>query len=309
MKRILITGITGFVGATLVNFFKNREGVTIYGHGRDAARIKQQYGYAVEVVQSLTTIEIDKLQIDSIIHAAGIAHDLSNKYVDADYDKVNYQDTAALYDYFLASQAKQFIYFSSIKAAVDHIPTMADEQVLPSPATAYGKSKRKAEQYIESKATPSDKRFYLLRPCMIHGANNKGNLNLLYRFVRTGIPYPLGVFENKRSFLNADNLAFIIDELVHQNVSSGIYHLADDKSLSTNEVVRFIAKGLNRKVRIWRIPAFAIRLPFMLTGKSGMLKKLTENMEVSNQKIRKAIGKPLPVSSEEGLVKTIRSFQ
>ena len=309
MNRILITGITGFVGATLVHYFRKKAEVTLYGHGRDANQIRSQYGDAVEVVPSLTTSALDSLSIDTIIHAAGIAHDLSNTYVEADYDKVNYRDTASLYDAFAASNARKFIYLSSIKAAVDHISMIADETVQPRPVTPYGQSKLKAERYIESKALPAHQRFYLLRPCMIHGAGNKGNLNLLYRFVKTGIPYPLGAFENRRSFLHADNLAFIIDELVHQPIPSGIYHLADDDSLSTNEVVRLIGEGLNRKVRIWHIPASVISIPFKLTGKSAMLGKLTENMEVSNLKIKQAMGKPLPVSSREGLLKTIRSFQ
>lgn len=271
---------------------------------------KDQYkNYNIDIITNYTPAEIDALQIDCVIHLAGIAHDLSNQYVEADYYKVNFEGTAQVYDCFLASKASQFIYFSSIKAAVDHSDYPANEQITPNPVTPYGKSKLKAEQYIQAQHLPSGRGYYIVRPCMIHGVNNKGNLNLLYRFLRTGIPYPLGAFENKRSFLNADNLAFIINELVHQNVPSGIYHLADDNTLSTNEVVRVIAEGLNRKAHILRIPAFAVRFLFIVIGKVSILSKLTENMEVSNQKIKEAIGKPLPVSSEEGLLKTIQSFQ
>jgi nucleoside-diphosphate-sugar epimerase len=126
--------------------------------------------------------------------------------------------------------------------------------------------------------------------------------------VKSGIPYPLGAFQNKRSFLNADNLNFIIDKLIHTSVESGIYNLSDGGSLSTNEVVSIIASTLGKKPRIWNFSAKLTRYLFSLIGKKQMLGKLTESMEVSNHKILAAIGQPLPISIDEGLQKTIRSF-
>src|SRR5690606_40901886 len=61
-----------------------------------------------------------------------------------------------------------------------------------------------AEEYILSKPLPDNKRVYIIRPCMIHGPGNQGNLNLLYKVVEKGIPWPLAAFENKRSFLSID---------------------------------------------------------------------------------------------------------
>ena len=74
---------------------------------------------------------------------------------------------------------------------------------------------------------------------MIHGPNNKGNLNLLYSFVKKNIPYPFGSFENKRSFVSIDNLCFVIKELIeNKEIPSGVYNISDDQTLSTNELVR-----------------------------------------------------------------------
>jgi hypothetical protein len=53
---------------------------------------------------------------------------------------------------------------------------------------------------------------------MIHGAGNKGNLNLIYKLFSKGIPWPLGAFDNKRSFCSIDNLMFIIKELIMEIV-------------------------------------------------------------------------------------------
>lgn len=150
---------------------------------------------------------------------------------------------------------------------------------------------------------------------MIHGSGNKGNLNLLYQFVKRGIPYPLAVFENKRSFLSVDNLCFVIKELLEQEVPSGVYHLADDESLSTNELVQEIATTLHLQPKLWKIPAslltFAAKVGdrFHLPINTERLSKLTENYLVANGKIKEVLRKELPVKAREGLRKTILSFK
>ncbi|MBV5342376.1 nucleoside-diphosphate-sugar epimerase, partial [bacterium] len=93
--------------------------------------------------------------------------------------------------------------------------------------------------------------LYILRPCMIHGPGNKGNLNLLYNVVKRGIPYPLGAFENRRSFCSIDNLSFVINGLIENQVASGIYNVCDDETVSTNELIELISISLGKKSRIW----------------------------------------------------------
>ena len=189
------------------------------------------------------------------------------------------------------------------------------EEQVANPQTHYGKSKLMAEEYIQSQSLPEGKSFYILRPCMIHGPGNKGNLNLLYQLVKKGIPYPLASFENKRSFLSVENLCFVIKELLTHDISSGIYQLADDESLSTNELVTEIANTLTRKPQLWKIPVPLIKAMAKLSDRLGLpltterLHKLTENYIVSNQKIKLALGKELPVTARDGLRKTIRSFK
>ncbi len=143
---------------------------------------------------------------------------------------------------------------------------------------------------------------------MIHGQGNKGNLNLLYKFVRSGLPYPLGAFQNQRSFLSLDNFTFIVKHFIDKPLPSGIYHLSDDGYLSTTELYETIAAALGRKARVMDIPVGGIRLLFSLMRKREMLNKLTENMMVSNSKVVSAIGGPLPMSIHSGIKKTIQSF-
>ena len=151
---------------------------------------------------------------------------------------------------------------------------------------------------------------------MIHGPGNKGNLNLLFQLVAKGLPWPLGAFENQRSFLSIENLCFVIKELIKNTaIPSGVYQVADNKALSTNELIQLLGTSLEKKKRILNIPASWIKVAAKLGDhlhlplNSERLQKLTENYVVSNQKIVKAMGKPLPVESIEGLLKTFRSFR
>jgi len=292
MKSLFITGVSGFVGSNLIKLFSSTYEIVSY-----------KKGALVQVNQ------------DIVIHLAGKAHDLKNVSSFDEYYKVNTELTKEIFDAFLTSEAKVFITLSSVKALADEVDGELSEDAIPNPITHYGKSKLLAEQYILSKPIPEGKRVYTLRPCMIHGPGNKGNLNLLYKIVSKGLPWPLGAFENKRSFCSIDNLCFVINELIQNNqIASGVYNIADDEPLSTNDLIKLIAFSLSKKPFIFNTPKFlvnrvsklgdALKLPL----NTERLSKLTETYIVSNQKIKNAINKPLPISAAEGLLKTFNSF-
>ncbi len=308
MKNTFITGVSGFVGSCLVHLFNEDEDVKLFGHSRNKLAAERQYqNLKIQLVDNYSVEIFDSLKIDCVIHLAGIAHDLSNRYVDADYYEVNDRATRKIYDDFLKSNASKFIYLSSVKAVIDSHPDPVDETIIPHPTTPYGKSKLQAEEYIQAQQLPIDKTYYILRPCMIHGPNNKGNLNLLFKFVKTRLPYPLGAFDNKRSFLSSDNLNFVLNKIVKDPIKGGIYHLADSEPLATSEVVRIIARTLHIKPRVWNISPAFMKFVFSIYGKRT-LQKLTETMIVSNKKILLAVEKPLPYTAQQGLTKTIQAF-
>ena len=297
--KVYITGATGFVGSNLCKYLANT-----------SCDLK-----LLNFRNSKWKSEID-LKATALIHLAGKAHDLKKTSNSDEYYQVNTELTKTVFDAFIDSDAKVFITLSSVKAVADEVPGELTEEYIPNPITHYGKSKLLAEQYILSKEIPIGKRVYILRPCMIHGQGNKGNLNLLYQLVSKGIPWPLGAFENKRSFCSIDNLMFIIKELTErEDIPSGVYNVADDDSLSTNEVISILAESQNRKPKIWDISKGLIEYAakignlIKLPLNEERLHKLTVSYIVSNQKIKTAIGKPLPVSSKEGLLKTFKSFK
>jgi nucleoside-diphosphate-sugar epimerase len=291
MKSIFLTGYSGFVGLNLIEYFQS---FNFYKYQRE------------------TPIEINQ---DVVIHLAGKAHDLKKISNPDEYYQVNTVLTKIIFDSFLISDAKVFITLSSVKAVADEIEGTLIEAHIPNPITHYGKSKLLAEQYILSKEIPLGKRVYILRPCMIHGPGNKGNLNLLYNLVSKGISWPLGVYENKRSYCSIDNLMFIIKELIERDdIPSGIYNIADDAHISTNELISILAESQNRQPKIWVISKKLIQFVakigniLKLPLNEESLQKLTDSYLVSNQKIKSAIGKPLPFTSKEGLLKTFKSF-
>ncbi len=296
MKNILITGMSGFVGTNLKEYLALYPKFNISPYNR---KNTTKYIYETDVV----------------IHLAGIAHDLKKVSSSDQYYKGNSELTKQIFQQFLESDAKVFLALSSVKAVADEVVGELTEEATPNPKTYYGKSKLLAEENILSLPIPEGKRVYILRPCMIHGAGNKGNLNLLHGLISKGLPWPLGMFENSRSYLSIENLCFIIREIIErEDIPSGVYNVADDIPLSTNEVINLIAESNGKKAKIWNISMTFIKLlsrvgDFLkLPLNSERLQKLTESYVVSNAKIKEAIGKPLPVSSKAGLLTTFKSF-
>lgn len=303
--KILITGYHGFVGQNLVPYLKEK-GMTVFGLGRAG---------------DYTWSDLDNGKVpdvDAIVHLAGKAHDTKNRTEEKVYFDVNYGLTVKAFDYFLKHTGiKTFIFFSSVKAAADKVAgDVLTEDVVPSPKGPYGESKAKAEAYINGNMKAAEgRKVYILRPCMMHGPGNKGNLNLLYKVLRTGMPWPLGAFENRRSFCSIKNVCYVVESLANNDVASGTYNLADDEALSTNELVELICSVLGRKAHIIKFGRGAMTAManigdhLHLPLNTERLAKLTENYVVSNAKIKRALGiEKMPVSVRDGLAYTINNF-
>src|SRR5690606_8343865 len=298
--KIIVTGATGFVGKNLTAYLNKQH---------------------VEV-QDLSLRKIDwKDHIDknatAIIHLAGKAHDTANTSLAEEYFIINRDLTIALFNEFLKSDIKDFFFFSSVKAVADTVDGVLYEDVMPKVVTPYGQSKLEAETYLLNQHLPDGKRLFIIRPCMINGPGNKGNLNLLYKVVEKGIPWPLAAFHNKRSFLSIDNLNYLIHQmLVETKVSSGIYNFADDNAISTNQLIGIISDTLGKKNKLLYINTNFIRniIKFgdllSLPLNSEQLKKLTGSYVVSNKKIKVTLGiNKLPLSTVDGLRKTFKNFK
>ena len=335
--KILITGVHGFVGSNLVEALKKEHtiyGLDIINPSKDGVAHTFSWEEIDGVHGAGLMVNGSPLEIDAIIHLAGKAHDTKNQSAADVYFKVNTGLTQKIFDWYLAHPtAKKFIQFSTVKSAADRVEgEFLTEDCIPTPVGPYGESKIAAENYIIEKFAPEalkrpfhnftdedavvdGKKVYIMRPCMIHGPGNKGNLNLLYGVVSKGIPWPLGAFENRRSFTSIGNLQEVIKGLLTKDAPSGIYHMGDDEALSTNELIEVICSALGKKAHIWNIPCGlmngvakigdVLHLPL----NTQRMQKLTENYVVSNAKIKAALGmKEMPVRAKDGLRETIKSF-
>ena len=309
--KILITGVHGFVGTNLVNYLAPKNeiyGLDIVAPNKDGV-LKT---YSWEELENNSVPEVD-----AIVHLAGKAHDTKNQSAAEVYFKVNTRLTQKIFDYFLAHPSiKKFVFFSTAKAAADRVEGVLTEDVVPAPVGPYGESKIKAEEYSLANMPTADKQVYIFRPCMIHGPGNKGNLNLLYNVVKKGIPWPLGAFENRRTFTSVENICFAVEGVLMKDVPSGIYNMGDDEALSTNELIEEMCKSLGKKAHIWKLPKGLMNGCAKVGGwlhlplNPDRLQKLTENYVSSNAKIKKALEvERMPVDAREGLKVTLDSFR
>ena len=278
--KILMTGSHGFVGTCLIEMLSDQHEIIRWNVKSD-----------------------EKLpDCDAVIHLAGKAHDMKNTTFEDEYFNVNTELTKKIYNAFLKSKARMFIFFSTIKAQDNDTP--------------YARSKKAAEDHIISKKEElRDKSCYILRPCMIHGKGVKGNLPLLFNFVKRGWPWPLAAFENQRSYASIGNVSFVVNELLKKDVESGIYNLCDDESVSTNELIRLMSESLSIEPKMISLPRIVVRLgakigdSLHLPLNTERLRKLTENNVIDNSEIKKVLGiSHMPIKALDGLKVSIRGL-
>ena len=275
--KILMTGSHGFVGTNLIEAFSGR----------------------LEIIRWDVRKDIPLPECDAVIHLAGLAHDTMHTTEASEYFKVNTDLTKRIYDRFLRSSAQKFIFFSSIKAQDGDTP--------------YAQSKKAAEDYILSNLD-EHKQVVILRPGMIHGPGNKGNLNLLVKVIKSGMPWPLASFKNKRSFASIRNVCYLVEKMLSLDVPSDIYNVCDDDTVSTNELIEIICQCIGRKACMWQVPQGVMRGlakigdSLHLPLNTERLEKLTNSYIVDNSKIKHTLGiETLPINAIDGLKQSIQS--
>ncbi|WP_398454963.1 NAD-dependent epimerase/dehydratase family protein [Sphingobacterium thalpophilum] len=302
MENICIAGASGFLGKNLSRYLSSS------GYNILPISLRDEK-WENQIVNNC----------EAIINLVGKAHDHDGKSSEKDYYDVNVDCTKKLFNAFLKSKSALFLHISSLAAVEESEAQYALDELAPcNPISWYGRSKRCAEEWLMSQTLPAAKKLVIIRPPMVHGAGDKGNLGLLYKLISKGIPYPLASFDNKRSFISTENFCYFLNQIIigQQKLTSGIYHVCDDEPISTNEIIDIIKRVTNKKVINLSIPKILIKLiaksgdflPIPLNSKR--LKKMTSNLLVSNAKIKTLLSiDKLPLTAGEGLEKTIESFR
>lgn len=279
--NLLITGSSGYVGSRFIQSYNSK------------------YSCKSFSLLSSSLESIDFSNIDAIVHCAALVHQKIS-YTQKEYDAIN-----ADYPYQLAKKAKEngvrhFIFISTV--AVYQESPRINETSPCSPTTAYGLSKLKAEELLNSL---SDEHFVvsILRSPMVYGSDAPGNIASLSKLIRILPVLPFEGINNCRTFVGIDNLCALIDALLNKPLN-GIFLAADDTSLSTTQLIRLIAAAMNKKV-------YLIKLPFLETLlkriKPSLHNKLFGNFVIDNTDTKKRLEFFNPYTTEEGIITMFRN--
>lgn len=282
---IFISGSSGFVGKNIMKLNPNSK---FYCYNRK------------------NTIKINQ---DFVFHFAGLAHDISSKKKDDLYIKSNTELTIKIFDEFLKSSAKVFIFLSTIKVLGEYENTILENSV-PTKQSIYGLSKYNAEKYLMSKKISSEKKVFILRSSLIYGEKPKGNLKLLKKYVSLNLPWIFSSFDNKISLLDIRNLNFILNQICnnYKTIPSGIYNVSDNSAIKVKNLVKILASTCNKKIIFWKFNKSFLSFVFNVGSKLKLpiinnitLHKLTKNTIVDNTKIKRALNLSLPYSTKNSI--------
>lgn len=288
MKKILISGSSGFIGSRIIS------------------KLNNEFIFKILKRDNLNEYNFD--DFDVIMHLAGIAHDLSNKYEYKDYHESNFVLTKKIFDKFINSKASKFIFFSSIKVFEEVVNL--NEKTKLKPSSDYGKTKKLAEDYIIENSK-KNKRIYILRPALVYGKNNKGNLDLLIKYSSMKIPWIFGNFKNSRTFCSIEMIIFCVKELILRKIDSDQFIISDNNSISLERLYTIICQSRNIKPRFVKIPKSLFKIVVLISDIIGFgltqskFKKITTSLLIDNSKLKSKIPEIKLFNTENEIKKAI----
>ena len=308
----MVTGATGFVGATLVKSLKTK-GMTVHAVNRRICKTEADVDFFVGDFGSDTNFLEALIGCDVVIHLAARVHIMkeSSENPAAEFTKTNVLGTECLAKQALQAGVKRFIYISSIKVngETTEYGQPFTELDKPLPTDSYGISKYNAEQSLFNLTKQTKMDLVIIRPPLVFGPNVKANFGSMLRAIKFGFPLPLGAIHNKRSFVYVENLiSLILCCIEHPAASNQIFLVSDGNDLSTTELIIACAKVFNQKARLLPISKSWIKVGAAILNRKNTAQRLCDNLQVDISKAEILLGWTPPISIEDGLKATIRSF-
>ncbi|NOQ13582.1 MAG: NAD-dependent epimerase/dehydratase family protein [Methyloprofundus sp.] len=307
MKKILITGATGFIGkAVLQELLKQKFNVS--------AAVRK---LSPALPDAVTQVEIGDLSalpenisilqnIDVVIHIAARAHIMHETQSNplTEFRKVNTTATLNLARQAAEAGVKRFIFISSIKVNGEKTqpgnPFKA-EITMP-PSDAYGLSKFEAEHGLMSLAQNTGMEVVIIRPPLVYGPGVKANFLSMLKWVDKGVPLPLGAVYNQRSLVALDNLVnFICHCINHPKASNEVFLIADGDDVSTTQLLQKVAQALGKKAVLLPLPTGLMRFAASLIGKQSIASRLFDSLQVDSSKARDLLGWQPVINMDEQL--------
>ncbi|MBN4076905.1 NAD-dependent epimerase/dehydratase family protein [Mariprofundus ferrooxydans] len=295
--NVLITGATGFIGQHLyAALVENGSNVRMLGRTRPDGTLNYVHW---DMNQPLDAKALDG--IDVVFHLAGKAHALNADYHDdVEYFTINTAGTRKLLEAAKSAGVRRFVYFSSIKAVGYH-EHCSDESCEELPDTMYGRSKLMAEQLVLSGGFVPEP--VVIRPTMVYGCTEKGNLPKMIQAIRKWHFPPLPDTRNYRSMIHVDDVvsaALLLSQ--HPEAVGKCYIASDSHNYSTRQMYVWICEALGQPVPGWKVPVSLLKLIAVkgdMIGKiigrrfifdSETLQKLLGTELYSSAKIEKELG-------------------
>ena len=307
VRRVLVTGASGFIGKSLCAELKRRciDFIPIIRSKKKAS------GAAMVGNIDAATKWLRLLQdVGSVIHLAARVHVIRDSSSDplAEFRSVNTEGTLNLARQAAEVGVRRFIFLSTIGVngnSTLHGKAFAPNDA-PSPHDPYSMSKYEAEIGLHSIAQSTGMELVIIRPPLVYGANAPGNFGKLTRLVAKSFPLPLGSINNLRSFVGIDNLVdFIVTSLEHPAAANETFMVSDGEDLSTPDLIRRMARAMNRPARLMPVPMWALKAGALLLGKGDAVQRLCGNLQVDISKSRTLLGWSPPISVDEGLRRVV----
>ena len=306
--KILITGYSGFVGSHFLNEVNNFYDINLLG--RSVPSISSNYLKAsIGPNEDYSSILND---VSVVIHIAARAHIMNDTAKDPleEFRAVNTLGTLNLARQAASAGAKRFIFVSSVKVngestQYDKAFTNTDKAC---PEDPYGSSKANTESELKQLSDETGLEVVIIRPPLVYGKGVKANFAALLNLVTKKIPLPFGaITKNRRSLVSVYNLVDLIETCIHHpNATNQTFLVSDDHDLSTTEMVKLMAKVQGVKPWLLPFPVWKLKLLGKITGKSDMISRLTDSLQVDITHTKETLDWTPPYSVEEGFAKSVQ---
>ncbi len=283
MKKILLTGSSGFLGTNLYSFLKNKYNIKKL----DISNSDYNYDLKKEIPNF-------KNKFDLVIHAAGKAHSISkNEDEIKDFYDVNYEGTRNLLNSFNLFFPKNFIFISSVSVYGLNLGSLINEKHSLDAKDPYGKSKVLTENLIQKWGKKNNVNILILRLPLLAGKNPPGNLQKMIKAIQNKYFFNISGTSPKKSIVLVDDIVSHIDIFYGKR---GIFNLTDGHNPTVEELSFVISKQCKTS-KPFKLPYFILKLissvgdvfPFFPLN-SLKLKKLTSELTFDDSKARKLLG-------------------